>query len=117
MLESFAEFAQFRILLAAPYGHRHAHLIAETQHAIVGVDDYALRLAEGIHGKLRGRAHHVHALFFRVAFGLDLEIHRMRKVSRSCEILPITRKLCGAQNGVLQLELGSQAGFNPWMKK
>ena len=39
----------------------------------VGIDGHGLRLAERVDGELRRRAHHVHALGLRIAFGLDLE--------------------------------------------
>src|ERR1039457_1882805 len=114
LLNGFAEFAQLRILFAAPDGNRDAHLVAIAQYAIIGIDVHALGLAEGIHGEFRGGTDHFHALLLGIAFGLDFEVHgHAEGVQVLGDFSHHAKALGGAQNGVFQFELGGSAGFNP----
>ena len=88
---------------------------ALAQHVVVGIDGHRLGLAERVDRELGRGADDFDALVFSGLPSVSILISTgMRKVSRSCEILPTDAEaLLGAEHGVLELELGRAARFDP----
>src|SRR5258705_11000742 len=114
LLEGLAEFAELRVLLASTDRDGHAHLAAVAQHAIVGIDDHAARLAERIHAEFTGGADHLHFFLFWIALGFDLEIHRHAEgVQVLRDLTHHAKALLRTKNRIFEFKLRSSATLDP----
>src|SRR5215472_5489233 len=89
---------------------------ARLQEIIIGIDGNAawFRTTEGLQLKLGRRAGHKDFLDFRIALGIDLDVHRhAKRVELLMELADHLKTLGRAVGGVLHGELGNAGGIEP----